>query len=1580
MAKRIGDAGMVLPDAPKLMFENALALDDSISVQMGQLLRTSLGIEDDVETLPSAGFSSEQHQLLEEWQSVTTKARLMPKINFHELVDSHYPIPFLANIKAVRDQLSPKPEEPIPAVIEHYPQLLEVVAEWEQSRLEAVGTLVKAFADENGDMSEARYRDMHLALAVALRAHNAYSDMSLREALEDILDDESYKLGLRAEPRQKLFKDLALEDVQIADRCLKAFTDKDNAASLREAFDHHRSIIGNGSYPSGLFNRMMRQKRKLGEVMDVAVISRFCTSDFEEVLLHGKINSKRTKYMHRGVIRPLGDALVHNPDAELPAIDREDLASGALGVKMTRDAPKTAAEATQVEIPEGTPVDEDGNPLNQPRRPERLDLSAQVAEMESDDREDSDEATFEDFRFLIDEYGFRGLQIGNYVPQKMRRYLTGAIHQAVEDMASVAKMPAQLVALGNPLPDEVQEGGADVVGHQDYDGRSLGLALGARGRGKAAAHYEPAKHIINMTRDKGAGSLAHEWGHALDYTLSEMCDLSMANRRFADGDIARVTGRSKGSGVGTVTEAFAVYWTIATNQHVERQHQPPKYDEVRDFAAGLLKPSYATPEAIEMMTGMAYAMKAIYAEDVPDEQLSRDHGAELAEKISLSVRSLDRLLIQLSHLHYGTLNDDDARAKLMSEELWPFDGGKATQSFYELANLDYSRLEEWAVSSIKDSASEMLSVNRVPHDETLRKIAAPVRHAIGAVRDGSRLLVRAMNHDRLWSTDEADAYLKEHREHLEEEGKNVRAEASWRSLQLGEYLRHPPENERRPVQDLLDLINMQNDLLRSALADMGDELVAPTPHDMETTMSVRPAAIQLGETITAPNGNSLSLLATIHTSAQWAEENHGLAKGALALHRARFATNPEIRESRLEVHPRFLNRVQRNLAARFDHYLEHAFLLERQIIEAMEIEDPEDERQHPAVPSARARAAIHDPQVLKEVSKRVLDFDGQFRATNVVDLAGHLGMSAALSEKLAPCLAETTKCMRFSRLVDTLVDMKSWISSARKRQNETNDEFQARHAEADKLMEPLAVLSEEFAGQATTSERLQWLRSALNQGWRDALHTAGEQSGRLHLVGNETLRRDSEVGDVLDKLVYRCVTRPLTLDEDPKDPRCSQDSYQGMLRDLAGLADDYGARFAYMTPGERNDLLNEGLAMDIDWSHEAMKEAFMRGAEPVMNHNSLFHQRFHPPVSDWADIALKALNSTLHRKDMSRDERETMAVLRGDYRRDAYRTIPVMQTSRMARASAAYEKRDLGRNGYLRGSAPKYWSTPVELFARAFETYTFDALEAEGRESPYLVTVASRDRQERTGQQAEAVVAKQRLLQLGAGLGDHENHLYRAAPTDYSWTYPAGHMRNALLDTFKPLANSLSAGLAQRFPEAVALHELQKSRQAEKQPAAPVQVSEDPEIAVAANIPAESAPLAEQDPNEADTQEEADASAETLSEPQVADVGPASEAEAGEPEHAPADHHGVLGMDTRQEAGPLQQEGDTPAEDAAPEVPPALEGLAADQGEAQHGQDTGQESTPAERESRSPEGEPAERDEPQKPSGAKKPQQVSLGF
>ncbi|EFV1619431.1 hypothetical protein HRM00_002315 [Salmonella enterica] len=96
-----------------------------------------------------------------------------------------------------------------------------------------------------------------------------------------------------------------------------------------------------------------------------------------------------------------------------------------------------------------------------------------------------------------DAFGFRGVQFGNYVEGPRRQSDLNRAYDSLMDMADVLKVPPKALSL---------------------NGR-LGLAFGARGKGgknAAAAHYEPDQVAINLTKGNGAGSLAHEWFHALD--------------------------------------------------------------------------------------------------------------------------------------------------------------------------------------------------------------------------------------------------------------------------------------------------------------------------------------------------------------------------------------------------------------------------------------------------------------------------------------------------------------------------------------------------------------------------------------------------------------------------------------------------------------------------------------------------------------------------------------------------------------------------------------------------------------------------------------------------------------------------------------------------------------------------------------------------------------------------------------------------------------------------------------------------------------------------------------------------------
>ncbi|EOF6019036.1 LPD38 domain-containing protein [Salmonella enterica] len=144
-----------------------------------------------------------------------------------------------------------------------------------------------------------------------------------------------------------------------------------------------------------------------------------------------------------------------------------------------------------------------------------------------------------------DAFGFRGVQFGNYVEGPRRQSDLNRAYDSLMDMADVLKVPAKALSL---------------------NGR-LGLAFGARGKGgknAAAAHYEPGQVAINLTKSNGAGSLAHEWFHALD-------------NYFGQHDIAR--GGNVVSG-----DNFMTSWNgkDAPGEHPVRQ-------EVRDAFKGVLR-------------------------------------------------------------------------------------------------------------------------------------------------------------------------------------------------------------------------------------------------------------------------------------------------------------------------------------------------------------------------------------------------------------------------------------------------------------------------------------------------------------------------------------------------------------------------------------------------------------------------------------------------------------------------------------------------------------------------------------------------------------------------------------------------------------------------------------------------------------------------------------------------------------------------------------------------------------------------------------------------------------------------------
>lgn len=104
---------------------------------------------------------------------------------------------------------------------------------------------------------------------------------------------------------------------------------------------------------------------------------------------------------------------------------------------------------------------------------------------------------------LIEVFGFRGINFGNWTKQSERQDFVNLAYDSLYDLAELLNLPPKAMSLNG----------------------KLGLAFGAQGRsGKAAGHFIPEFNEINLTRKSGAGTLAHEWFHAMDWYFGDIAN------------------------------------------------------------------------------------------------------------------------------------------------------------------------------------------------------------------------------------------------------------------------------------------------------------------------------------------------------------------------------------------------------------------------------------------------------------------------------------------------------------------------------------------------------------------------------------------------------------------------------------------------------------------------------------------------------------------------------------------------------------------------------------------------------------------------------------------------------------------------------------------------------------------------------------------------------------------------------------------------------------------------------------------------------------------------------------------------
>ena len=193
-----------------------------------------------------------------------------------------------------------------------------------------------------------------------------------------------------------------------------------------------------------------------------------------------------------------------------------------------------------------TQKQQDGNGRKKPMTPPQL---AHIRRKGEDYREER-HVTGEELRKTFAMFGG---EFGNWENQNERQVNLDMTYGAFKDLAKALKIHDKDISLKERTPEELGK-----ESKSEEEKGALGIAWGARGHAGAAAHYEPVANAINLTRMSGAGSLAHEWGHALDSYLGKQLGTQFATDNWykKDNPMHDVIEAIKYSPTGGTTKFF----------------------------------------------------------------------------------------------------------------------------------------------------------------------------------------------------------------------------------------------------------------------------------------------------------------------------------------------------------------------------------------------------------------------------------------------------------------------------------------------------------------------------------------------------------------------------------------------------------------------------------------------------------------------------------------------------------------------------------------------------------------------------------------------------------------------------------------------------------------------------------------------------------------------------------------------------------------------------------------------------------------------------------------------------------------
>lgn len=624
--KQYSDVGMIIPGAPKMRAKTMVDALDFTGL-VGNIT-DSLGLPvTDASFIPYNPTDDRNHHLLEEWRSGLTKDKLWPSPSYPELIEKGVPAQVAVFIKSLRDALPRHAHRPTPLTLDAFAHLIGLARELAEEHLQHWETVASKLPEEPPSYGRivqiaALVSDVSTSYNGIKTSHQLYPVAAApelsNEAWSHICD------GVRQSP-------LHIEELEKIKRAFLIYAQHDNESS-------------------SIYSRTADNARKKS-YKDLRVLQvRSNPSIFD--VMHN-LRSQIQRGQPKDEKQPIDDRLLGWHYPILALLKMEPASLPALRSPYDTDEPE-ANKGPEKKAPAKA------------RRPERLTELEAKKLLHSPEEDGEDTQRYQDLTALIEMGMVRGIQWGEWVTQKERPTLVKHVFKSFDDLSTGLQITPSLAGLGNPVSAEQrQQIRDDGLYESAFSGsESIGLALGARGKSSAAAHYEPGLHAINLTRLNGAGALAHEWFHGLDYKLTQLISLDAVNRSVHKTD-ARKTTASK-TGLRTFSDFIAHHWWMKTykaDRGDELLSNPSTFAEenerliLRALKFEVINNDELKRQVLPLMVGVAEFIREMYHRPrEPEEMLERVLKSSipaLSEGLFHSYRpNADMLLNPMPYFHY----------------------------------------------------------------------------------------------------------------------------------------------------------------------------------------------------------------------------------------------------------------------------------------------------------------------------------------------------------------------------------------------------------------------------------------------------------------------------------------------------------------------------------------------------------------------------------------------------------------------------------------------------------------------------------------------------------------------------------------------------------------------------------------------------------------------------------------------------------------------------------------------------------------------------------------------------------------